>query len=96
MWGRCCRLGRILCRMDASQDLGLGASFLPKVALLLATLNTACPGCQPNYLLLALVMSSTLYIGMASRLLQPVSQSTDDGVLMQVGLGLITHGCCCC
>ena len=86
----CCRLGRILCRMDASQDFGIGSSFAPKIAFLLATLNTACPGCQPNYLVLAMCMSSTMLIGTASRLLQPMSQSTGDDVTMQVRTALHT------
>lgn len=70
--------------MDASQDLGLGASFMPKILLLIATLTSSCPSCQPNYIILALILSSTVYVGMASRLLQPQSQSTDGDMLMQV------------
>ena len=76
--------------MEARQDFGIVSREAPNIAIQLAKNNTEIHGCQPNYLVLAMCMSSTMLIGTASRLLQPMSQSTGDDVTMQVRTALHT------
>ena len=79
-----CRMGRMLIRMVCSRDFSLGSNILPAVSLIWGTIFSRCSSCQPTYVLLGLIVSCTILTGMASWLLQPVSMSTDDDLLMQV------------
>lgn len=80
------RMGRMLIRMVCSRDFSLGSNILPAVSLIWGTIFSRCSSCQPTYVLLGLIVSCTILTGMASWLLQPVSMSTDDDLLMQVWL----------
>jgi len=79
-----CRMGRMLIRMVCSRDFSLGSNMLPAMSLIWATIVSRCSSCQPTYLLLGLIVCCTILTCMASWLLQPVSMSTDDDLLMQV------------
>ncbi len=79
-----CRMGRMLIRMVCSRDFSLGSNMLPAVSLIWGTIISRCSSCQPTYVLLGLIVCCTILTCMASWLLQPVSMSTDDDLLMQV------------
>jgi len=79
-----CRMGRMLIRMVCSRDFSLGSNMLPAVSLIWGTIIARCSSCQPTYVVLGLIVSCTILTSMASWLLQPVSMSTDDDLLMQV------------
>lgn len=74
----------MLIRMVSSSQLATGTTLLSFVSLLIATLQERCPSCQPNYLLLGLIVSYTMLAGLGSVLIHPKSTSTDDDILMQV------------
>ena len=74
----------MLIRMVSSSQLSTGSTLLPFITLILYTLESRCPSCQPNFLLLALIISCTILLGLGSVLIQPKSSSTDDDILMQV------------
>lgn len=80
------RMGRMLIRMVCSRDFSLGSNMLPAVSLIWGTIVSRCSSCQPTYVLLGLIVCCTILTCMASWLLQPVSMSTDDDLLMQVWL----------
>ncbi|DBA79451.1 TPA: hypothetical protein ACH3X2_007723 [Trebouxia sp. C0005] len=80
------RMGRMLIRMVCSRDFSLGSNMLPAVSLVWGTVFSRCSSCQPTYVVLGLIVCCTILTCMSSRLLQPVSMSTDDDLLMQVWL----------
>lgn len=74
----------MLIRMVSSSQLATGTTLLPFISLIIGTLLQPCPSCQPNYLLLGLIVSYTMLAGLGSVLIHPKSTSTDDDILMQV------------
>ena len=70
--------------MVCSRDLGLGSSIVPYTTLLIASLIQACPSCQPNYILLGLIVQSSSLVCMASLLMQPMARSSESDITMQV------------
>lgn len=85
----CCRMGRMLIRMVSSNQLATGTTMLPFITLIIATVQEPCPSCQPNYMLLGLIVSYTILLGLGSVLLHPKSSSNDDDILMQVSTAAI-------
>ncbi|KAL3158681.1 hypothetical protein ABBQ32_011423 [Trebouxia sp. C0010 RCD-2024] len=80
------RMGRILIRMVSSSQVSTGSTLLPFISLVVATLQSRCLSCQPNYIILGLLVSCTVMLGLGSFLIHPKSRSTDDDILMQVWL----------
>ena len=77
-------MGRMLIRLISSTQLSTGSTLLPFISLIIVTVQSRCPSCQPNYVLLGLIVSGTILMGMGSVLMHPKSNSTDDDILMQV------------
>ena len=77
----------MLMRMVSSRDLGLGSNLIPYGFLLAAAIfeyYSFCVSCQPNYIMLALIIQCSTMMSMGSVLVCPKSHSTDAGSLPQV------------
>ena len=74
----------MLIRMVCSRDLGLGSNIVPYTTLIIASLEQGCPSCQPNYILLGLLVQCSMLMSMSSLLMRPMSHATDDEITMQV------------
>ena len=76
----------MLIRMACSRDLGLGSNIVPYSTLFIASISDTCPSCQPNYILLGLIVQSSVLMAMGSYLVHPLSQSAEDDIVMQASI----------